>query len=196
LRRKFIDEVSDREAYERYLETIARHVKDIGRMVEEFVAFARMPAAVFREENIVMIIRKSAFSEQTVHADITYRLNLPNDTVPILCDESQLGQVMLNVLKNASEALDVEKKDTKEIVVSLTQNDTSVTITVEDNGPGFPPELLSRLTEPYVTTRSRGTGLGLAIAKKSMEEHKGSLTLSNREAGGACVTLILPKPAL
>ncbi len=66
-------------------------------------------------------------------------------------------------------------------------------ITVEDNGPGFPAELIAKLTEPYVTTRARGTGLGLAISKKSLEEHKATLTLANRDAGGAIVTVVLPK---
>lgn len=195
LRRKFIDEISDREAYERYLDTISRHVQDIGRMVEEFVAFARMPAPVFRDENIVLLIRKAVFSEQTVHTDIRYILRLPNHAITLRCDETQLGQVMLNVLKNAAEALEVIGNG-KEIIVSLTEGERSVTITIDDNGPGFPAELINRLTEPYVTTRTRGTGLGLAIAKKTLEDHKGSITLLNLDGGGASVALTLPKPAV
>ncbi len=193
LRRKFIDEISDRESYERYLDTIGRHVKDIGRMVEEFVAFARMPTAVFREENLVMLIRKSVFSEQTVHPDIRYTLRLPEAPVMVTCDESQIGQVLLNLLKNAAEALETDPKDLREIILSLKEGEADVTITVEDNGPGFPAELIAKLTEPYVTTRARGTGLGLAISKKSLEEHKATLTLANRDAGGAIVTVVLPK---
>ena len=65
-----------------------------------------------------------------------------------------------------------------------------VSITVEDNGKGLPPQGRERLTEPYVTTRTKGTGLGLAIVKKIMEDHHGELMLSDREQGGACVRLI------
>ncbi|MEJ0009062.1 MAG: ATP-binding protein [Alphaproteobacteria bacterium] len=193
LRKKFAGEVSDVESYERYLDTITRHVRDIGRMVEEFVAFARMPAPVFREEDIAGLLRKSAFSEQTVHTDITYTLELPKAPVLVTCDESQLGQALLNLLKNAAEALEAGGKDKKEIAIALKQDEAHVIITLTDNGPGFPESLITRLTEPYVTTRTRGSGLGLAIAKKTLEEHKGSLTLSNRDEGGALVTLTLPK---
>ena len=194
LRRKFIEEISDRESYERYLDTISRHVKDIGRMVEEFVTFARMPATVFREENLVPIIKKSVFSEQTVHGDIAYTLRLPETPVRLMGDEAQLGQVMLNLLKNAAEALEA-KESNKWIAVTLTHDDHKATVTIDDNGTGFPPDLINKLTEPYVTTRQRGSGLGLAIAKKSIEEHKGTITLSNRDEGGARVTVTLPTGA-
>ena len=194
LRRKFIDEISDRDSYERYLDTISRHVSDIGRMVEEFVAFARLPAPIFRDENIVMLVRTSIFSQQTVHPSITYIQHLPSHSVSMRCDGAQLGQVFLNILKNAAEALEAESKPRKEIIVRLQENDRSVVITIEDNGLGFPPDLIARLTEPYVTTRARGSGLGLAIAKKTIEDHKGTLQLANREEGGAIVTIALPRP--
>ena len=192
LRKKFGPEItSDRDAYDRYLDTISRHVRDIGRMVEEFVGFARMPVAKISEEDVVALIRKSIFSQQTVHGDITYHTTLPDHAVPMLCDEAQLGQAILNLLKNAAEAL--EGRAEKTITITLNETKHTITITLEDNGPGFPPEHMARLTEPYVTTRVKGTGLGLAIVKRTIEEHKGNLTLSNRPAGGACVTLTFPK---
>ena len=192
LRKKFGPEItSDREAYDRYLDTIARHVRDIGRMVEEFVSFARLPAVQLREENLVMLIRKSVFSEQTVHGDITYTQTLPNMPINLLCDETQLGQAIINLLKNAAEAL--EGRAEKEIIVTLNESTNATTLTIEDNGGGFPTENMARLTEPYVTTRAKGTGLGLAIVKRTVEEHKGNMTLSNRAQGGACVTISFPK---
>lgn len=191
LRKKFGEQVAtDKEGYERYLETISRHVRDIGRMVEEFVSFARLPTATFKEEDLVRLIRTSVFSEQTVHPDITYTLNLPRE-LRVTMDESQLGQVLLNLLKNAAEAL--EASDKKEIRISLSDAGEHITLTLEDSGPGFPSEHMERLTEPYVTTRAKGTGLGLAIVKRSIEEHKGTLALTNRAGGGAQVTLTLPK---
>ena len=138
-------------------------------MVEEFVSFARMPTPQFKSESLAPIIRKSVFSEQTTHADIRYITDLTGESIHIVCDERQLGQMLLNLLKNAAEAME-SMQGTKEITISLRANDQSAIIELSDNGPGFPPEKISTLTEPYVTTRAKGTGLGLAIVKKSIED--------------------------
>jgi two-component system nitrogen regulation sensor histidine kinase NtrY len=145
---------------------------------------------VFRAENLVSIVRKTVFSAQTANPDIAYTQTLPEQEVSLMCDEGQLGQALLNVLKNAAEAL--EGRADKRITLALTTNASTITLLVEDNGPGFPADKIATLTEPYVTTRTKGTGLGLAIVKRSVEEHKGTLTLSNREGGGARVTITFP----
>lgn len=180
----------ERESFDKYIETITRHVRDIGRMVEEFVAYARMPSSVFRNENLVSIVKKSVFSAQTATPDIKYTQTLPDKPVELLCDESQLGQLLLNLLKNAAEALETSAK--KQVDVTLTTNGTHATLIIDDSGPGFPADKIASLTEPYVTTRAKGTGLGLAIVKRSVEEHKGILTLSNNEQGGARISMVFP----
>jgi two-component system nitrogen regulation sensor histidine kinase NtrY len=180
----------EREGFDKYIETISRHTRDIGKMVEEFVAYARMPQSVFREENLVGIVRKAVFSAQTTNADTKYVQQLPEGEVLLSCDESQLGRIILNLLKNSAEAM--EGREHKQVAITLAATATHATLTIEDNGPGFPPDKINSLTEPYVTTRAKGTGLGLAIVKRSVEEHKGTLTLSNREDGGARVVITLP----
>jgi two-component system nitrogen regulation sensor histidine kinase NtrY len=159
-------------------------------MVEEFVAYARLPSSVFRMENLVGIVRKSVFSAQTTGSDITYIQEYSAEEITMLCDEAQLGQALLNLLKNAAEAL--EGREQKRITVRLSADDAHATLIIEDNGAGFPADKIATLTEPYVTTRAKGTGLGLAIVKRSVEEHKGTLGLSNLEAGGARVTIVFP----
>ena len=194
LRKKFGSEItSDRDAYDRYLDTIGRHVKDIGRMVEEFVSFARMPTPTMREENLTALLRKTMFSEQTVHPEIRYTLTAPKQPVMLACDESQLRRMFTNLLKNAAEALDANRVDKKSITMTLEARPSEILLEVADNGPGFPPDKMAQLTEPYVTTRVKGTGLGLAIVKRTMEEHGGSIVLRNRDGGGAIVSLIFPK---
>jgi len=190
LKKKFAPEItSDKEGYLRYIDTISRHVKDIGRMVEEFVAFARMPTPTFKQENLSSLIKKTIFSEQTVHPEIVYEADIPED-VKLVCDERQVGQVLLNVIKNAAEAFEqVVDQVNRRITVTMNVTDEFVNVCITDNGPGFPADKIDRLTEPYVTTRQKGTGLGLAIVKRSMEEHRGSITLSNVEGGGAQVNL-------
>ncbi len=190
IRKKFApgEGSEERESFDKYLDTISRHVRDIGRMVEEFVTYARLPMSVFAEENLVAIVKKAVFSAQTTHPEIRYIQQLPNTPVTLMCDEAQLGQTLLNILKNAAEAL--ESAERKEITITLTTDEKTITLIVEDTGAGFPADKITTLTEPYVTTRAKGTGLGLAIVKRTVEEHKGTLTLSNRESGGARVTIV------
>jgi two-component system nitrogen regulation sensor histidine kinase NtrY len=180
----------ERESFDKYIETITRHVRDIGRMVEEFVAYARMPSSIFRTENLVSIVKKSVFSAQTATPDIKYKQTLPDTPVELLCDEAQLGQMLLNLLKNAAEALEASPK--KQVDITLTTSDTHAILTIDDSGSGFPLDKIKSLTEPYVTTRAKGTGLGLAIVKRSVEEHKGTLTLSNNDQGGARISILFP----
>jgi two-component system nitrogen regulation sensor histidine kinase NtrY len=188
LRKKYVHEItSDREGYLRYLDTITRHVRDIGRMVEEFVAFARMPASQFHDEDLVALVRRAVFSAQTAYPDMTCRLELP-ESEPLVCDERLVSQLLLNLFKNAAEAMESGGRPGT-LTVRLTRDAETLQLVLEDDGPGFPLDKIMTLTEPYVTTRTKGTGLGLAIVKRSMEEHKGSITLANREGGGAQVTL-------
>lgn len=192
LRKKFAPEngSEERESFDKYVDTIARHTRDIGRMVEEFVAYARVPTAIFRQENLVTILRKAIFSAQTAYPDIQFTTDLPKTEVMLLCDDAQLGQAFLNIFKNAAEAMEGQEK--KELRIRLTHSTTQASLVVEDNGPGFPADKIATLTEPYVTTRAKGTGLGLAIVKRSIEEHKGTLMLSNPEEGGARVAIQFP----
>lgn len=191
LKRKYLSRMEGEEAehFSKYVDTIARHVGDIGRMVEEFVSFARMPGAVMTRADLLEIVRKEVFSEQVAHPNIQYRLTCAEDAIPLVCDERQLSQVFINVLKNAAEAIEDVQAHSGEISVTVTVSGREMFVVVEDNGPGFPPEKIHAILEPYVTTRTKGTGLGLAIVKKIMEENNGNIQVANRPEGGARVTL-------
>ena len=197
LRRKYRDEITtDREVFERCTETIIRHVGDIGRMVDEFSAFARMPAPSLRQHNVTDIVRQSVFPQQVAHPDIEYVSNLPEAPIDLRCDSRQIGQVLTNVLKNAAEAIQgrepADDLPTGRIGVTLEDEGPQIMLTIRDNGRGLPPDQRERLTEPYVTTRTKGTGLGLAIVKKIVEDHGGQLALADAPGGGACVTVTFP----
>ncbi len=200
LRRKYGGEItSDRETFATCTDTIIRHVGDIGRMVDEFSAFARMPQPTLKPEDLGKICRQAAFLERNRTPAVAIELALPDDPIPLVCDGQQVGRAVTNVLKNAAEAIEtrIEKEGAGAAsgVIRLSVADETagdertVRIVVDDNGVGLPSELLDRLTEPYVTTRPKGTGLGLAIVKKIMEEHDGTLALGEGELGGACVTM-------
>lgn len=199
LRRKYSKEVSDKATYERYINTISRHVGDIGKMVEEFASFARMPAPVFARNDLAELLKESVFSRECGQSGIVFDMTLPDEKSELKCDAGQIQQVLLNLLKNAEEATleACEKnasKEDKTITITLDNESDHYVLRIEDRGVGFPDELIDRLTEPYVTTKSKGTGLGLTIVRKIIEDHGGSIEFSNRRrVQGAAVTIILPK---
>ena len=200
LKRKYSKEiVTDLETFQICTDTIIRHVGDIGRMVDEFSAFARMPAPVMRTENISELCHQLVSLRSDAYQGIDFSYEAPPEAVFTECDGRQMRQAITNLLQNAVEAVEgrVVPEDGSalppgriRLVLSIVENE--VMICVEDNGRGLPVAERERLTEPYVTTRTKGTGLGLAIVKKIMEDHHGDLKLEDGADGGAQVTLTLP----
>jgi two-component system nitrogen regulation sensor histidine kinase NtrY len=197
LKRKYLRQIAnDPETFADCTDTIIRHVGDIGRMVDEFSSFARMPAPLIKEENLVELLRQAVFLQRTSTPEIRFAVEVP-ERAALACDARQVGQALVNILKNAAESIQGRDDTTApgEIAVTVTQDATHVAIAVDDNGRGLPSEGRERLTEPYVTTRVKGTGLGLAIVKKIMEDHHGELVLEDREGGGARVRLVFNRSA-
>jgi two-component system nitrogen regulation sensor histidine kinase NtrY len=197
LKRRYLKQITtDSDVFEQCTDTIVRQVSDIGRMVDEFSSFARMPAPSFRTENLSEIVKQEIFHQDIAHPEIGYQLQAPEDPVLLKCDSRQMAQVLTNLLKNAAEGIEGRRPagdgtppPKGEIQVRIESDGTSVTLEVSDNGRGLPRENRAQLTEPYITTRTKGTGLGLAIVKKIVEEHGGVLELRDAEDGGALVRL-------
>ncbi len=205
LRRKYKREiVTDPDIFEQCTQTIIRQVGDIGRMVDEFSSFARMPQPSMNVEDAGELVRQAVFLQSVGNPDIAYEISTPDIMTEAVCDGRLISQALINVLKNASESVgarfghdQVEGNQPKQtggrISAVLSVVNDQALITVTDNGVGLPSRDRERLTEPYVTTRGRGTGLGLAIVKKIMEDHGGSLQITDAdETGGAKVTLSFP----
>lgn len=204
IRRKYGDSITkDREVFEQCTDTIIRQVSDIGRMVDEFSAFARMPKPVMERNDIREIVREAVFLFQVSRSEITFELDLPDKPVVTLSDRRLLTQAVTNLVKNASEAIDTAveadpaRAGTGHVVAKVRAKGDRVQITVIDNGCGLPKEDRHRLVEPYMTTRAKGTGLGLAIVQRVTEQHGGTLHLAdapkkNGKFEGALVRLDLP----
>jgi two-component system nitrogen regulation sensor histidine kinase NtrY len=204
LKRRYLKQLTqDQETFVQCTDTIVRHVGDIGQMVDEFSAFARMPAPSIKPERLDEIARHAVVLQRTAYPRIRFETVLPDHPVRLRCDARQVSQALTNLVKNAVEGIDgrleKEKDQASEpgaITVSLEdEGDEGVAIVVEDNGKGLPDGDRDRLTEPYVTTRSKGTGLGLAIVRKILEDHGGTLVLGDRPGGGARVSLVFPRAA-
>jgi two-component system, NtrC family, nitrogen regulation sensor histidine kinase NtrY len=197
LKRKYLHEIkSDPETFIICTDTIVRQVGDIGRMVDEFSHFARMPAPVIKDENATELCRQAVFLQRNANRHITFDLEVPKDPLHVPCDSQMLSQALTNLLQNAVDAIDGRegKVPAGQITLRLYQDvaNTRTIIEVEDNGKGLPTEDRERLTEPYITTRHKGTGLGLAIVRKIMEDHLGVLSLGDASGGGALMRLELP----
>jgi len=198
LKRKYLAEVkSDPETFAQCTDTIVRQVGDIGRMVDEFSSFARMPNAVLEAVDLARICREALFLQQQAHRNIRFESHLPEGGVKAECDGGLLNQALTNLVQNAVDAIEGREERKEEpgwISLTLSESGNNASITVEDNGRGLPVKERVRLTEPYVTTRTKGTGLGLAIVSRIVEQHGGSIRLADRSEGpGASVTITLPR---
>lgn len=187
---KLADRLSngDAEMLARGTQTIIAQVQAMKRMVDDFRDYARKPVLEVAPLDLNALLREVLvlYESSTVHFEIRLGSDLPQ----VCGDATQLRQIIHNLLRNAEDALEGREDGRVEIITELAGRYLRLRIT--DNGPGFPVELLPRIFEPYVTTKARGTGLGLPIVRKIVDEHQGSIEISNAPAGGARIEIRLP----
>lgn len=188
----------DREVFDQCTETIIRQVGDIGRMVDEFSAFARMPKPDMKLLDLREALREASFLVEVSRSDIAFTRDFGDDPLTGTFDHRLLSQAFGNLIKNAAESIEAAGRETPgEILVRARREDNTITVDILDNGRGLPRENRQRLLEPYMTTREKGTGLGLAIVKKIVEDHEGRLELHDAPADfhggvGAMIRIVLP----
>lgn len=201
LRKKYSGEISsDPDTFVKCTDTILRQVSDIGRMVDEFSSFARMPTPQMAFADMSDVARSTVFAQRLAFADLRIEVEGVDKPIGLVGDERLIGQALLNLIKNAAESVqarrarDGEPKDGF-VLLRLRDLDYGVQFEVIDNGLGFPEKDRHRLIEPYVTTRSKGAGLGLAIVARIIEDHGGLLELDDPpgHGPGAVVRFVLPK---
>ena len=201
LRRRFGRAITeDREVFEQCTETIIRQVGDIGRMVDEFSSFARMPKPEFKSMDLREALREASFLVEVSRSDIRFERDFGEEPLIGQFDGRLLGQAFGNVIKNAAESIDSAVKDGRtdgHILIRSKRRDDKLIVEILDNGKGLPREHRQRLLEPYMTTREKGTGLGLAIVKKIVEDHGGHIELHDApedyySARGAMIRMIFP----
>lgn len=183
----------DAEMLMRSTETIVNQVDALKKMVNEFSEYARSPTPHLDKLDLNALIREviSLYDLPKVKVD----LQLTKELSAIRGDSTMLRQVLHNLIQNAQDAF--AQQSSPALSISTSVYEDAMVMTVQDNGSGFPPEVMLRVFEPYVTTKPHGTGLGLAIVKKIIEEHKGSIRIENASqlhAGstGAIVTISIP----
>ena len=206
IRRRFGKLVSeaDRPVFDQCTDTIVRQVGDIGRMVDEFSAFARMPKPTKQETDLRDILRDAMFLREMGTSHIHFEREVTDEPQMGLFDGRMLGQAFGNLIKNAAESIESvagEEGRGEGRILARSGYDADhdqYTVDIIDNGRGLPVENRHRILEPYMTMREKGTGLGLAIVKKIIEEHGGQLELHDAPADfdhgrGAMIRVLLPR---
>jgi nitrogen fixation/metabolism regulation signal transduction histidine kinase len=187
------------------VKTIVDQVDAMKRLVNEFRDYARLPTAELNPLSLQTVIADTLqLYEHEVHAGTISFIHVPlpaGSDFMIEGDVQQLRQVVHNLLQNALDAAmgrcSTEQGRTPKVIVSLERDESAgvVHCVMTDNGAGFAEHILARAFEPYNTTKPKGTGLGLAVVRKTIQEHRGDITLSNLEgtpAPGAVVRLSFP----
>ena len=170
-------------------QTISNQVDDIGKLVDEFSSFARMPKAEIRMDNLSETIIESYNLFYNVNSKINMNIAKPKNDIFFNFDRFQLSQAFNNIIKNSIEA--VNKIPNPSINLSFFQKDKKIYIIIVDNGVGVDDKNISKLFEPYYTTKEKGTGLGLSIVKKIIEDHRGSIKIEkNKDMAGTRTSLI------
>lgn len=186
IKRKYTRLVSgeDADTLDQLTGVIVRQTNDLRRIVDEFSRFARMPEPDRRDHDLTQIMRDAVTLQEGALHGARLSADLPTEPVVVELDATMVGQAITNLIKNAGEAVEsLQEKGAPEgwqpeVRVSMEPRPDAVVIRIADNGIGLPPDR-ARLFEPYVTTRAKGTGLGLSIVKKIIEEHGGTLSLTD-----------------
>ncbi|GAC1042170.1 sensor histidine kinase NtrY-like [Rhizobium sp. No.120] len=206
IRRRFGKNIAeaDRPVFDQCTDTIIRQVGDIGRMVDEFSSFARMPKPTMEPTDLRDILRDAVFLREMGNTHVQFERELGDERLEGMFDARMLGQAFGNLIKNAVEAIegvpsDQAREQPKVLVRSSLDPDRDrFTVDVIDNGRGLPVENRHSILEPYMTMREKGTGLGLAIVKKIIEDHGGQIELHDAPADfdqgrGAMIRVHLPR---
>ena len=189
IEKKYLNNGYENEDIKILTSTIARQVDDIGKLIDEFSSFARMPEPEIKLDNISKCLNESFILFSNSHKNIKLNFNLEKQDIYFQFDKFQLTQCFNNLIKNAVEA--VEKIPNPSINVILKVENNKIFIEIIDNGIGISKEMANKIFEPYFTTKNKGTGLGLSIVKKIIEDHNGKIRIEkNTQMAGTTSTII------
>jgi two-component system NtrC family sensor kinase len=172
------------------LAAIQREVQRLESLSEEYLRVARLPQPRMEAEDVATAVRDTvAFARREIESvGCTIDLAVAPELPPALFDDAQLRQALLNLLRNAREAM----PSGGPIEVSVAAEGMSVVVDVDDRGGGVPDAIRARVFDPFFSTKGEGTGLGLAITRHIVESHGGSITCRSREGGGTRFRIALP----
>tara|TARA_B100000700_G_scaffold118_1_gene171 strand:+ start:1083 stop:3122 length:2040 start_codon:yes stop_codon:yes gene_type:complete len=188
IEKKYNDKSNNKEEIMTLTKTISRQVDDIGKLVDEFSSFARMPDAEIKLDNLSKCLENSFKLFSNSHTKIKMQFNKPEKDIYFQFDNLQLSQTFNNLIKNAVEA--VSNIPNPSVTISIIRKNKEILINILDNGIGIDKNKISKIFEPYYTTKNKGTGLGLSIVKRIIEDHGGKIKIQkNLNMAGTISTI-------
>lgn len=201
--RLLADESGDRKKASIYLDRVAEQAQRAGEIIRRMRRLVDRGDVALKPDEINDIVREAVRLDETASgADgVEISLDLGRDLPLVMVDRIQIQQVILNLLRNAREALEAVENEAQQVSTTIAtariemkakvQGPDLVTVTVSDTGPGMPSEILKSMFDPLVTTKERGVGVGLAICRSIVHAHGGRIWAENNETGGADVHFTL-----
>jgi two-component system, NtrC family, nitrogen regulation sensor histidine kinase NtrY len=162
------------------IQTIQRRSEGLIRFVSDFRNLTHVPMPKFANVKVIEILNRvsTLMNQEIQNSQISFQMSIEPDTLIVTADAEMIEQVLINLVKNAIQALDsCEEKSNKQIVLFAKQDEKSRPfIVVRDNGPGIDKDAIDRIFIPFFTTKKNGSGIGLSLSRQIMRQHKGSIT--------------------
>lgn len=183
---------SENKTQHRYIQIMSDELRRIELIVSELLVLAKPQVARFSERDLQSKLTDvtTLLSAQAMMSNVEIILELEPNLPPIRCEQNQIKQVFINLIRNAIEAM----PEGGRVFVKGRRIGDSVEVQVMDEGSGIPPELIRRLGDPFYTTKENGTGLGLMVSHKIIAAHQGTLNIESEVGQGTTVTVTLPIP--
>jgi len=183
IKSKYTNQINkdDKDNFEDNLKIINNQIKQIGNLVNEFSDFARMPKPIFKENDLIQILKDNIKLLSEVDNEIKFELNKNFEKIILKSDKEQLNRVFLNLIKNSIESIQQKSENNpnfnKKILIEINQINDHINISLNDNGIGFGnfKKNIKDILHPYFTTKKNGTGLGLSIVNKIINDHNGTI---------------------
>jgi two-component system sensor kinase FixL len=180
-----------RQAIQRASEQASR----AGEIIRRLRAFILRGEADMRAEPLTSLVREAAalalFNSSSFGIRLSY--DFENEGRVVLGDRIQIQQVLVNLIRNAADAMTAQGEGRRELLISTKMaRDNLIEIAVQDSGPGIAPEMLEKLFSPFATTKREGLGFGLAISRRIIEAHGGQMSAAAARDGGAVFRFTLP----
>jgi two-component system nitrogen regulation sensor histidine kinase NtrY len=191
LKIKYSDEleIEQKDDFNKSLKIISKQIKQIENLVNEFSDFARMPKPIFKDNNLIALVKDNINLIKELDRSISINLNTNMEDIILNSDNEQLSRAFFNVIKNSFESIQEKRSNNNDfkgkIEISINDNISNINFMIIDNGLGFGvfKDNIKDILNPYFTTKKKGTGLGLAIVNKIINDHNGSIDFIPIENG-------------
>lgn len=174
-----------------YLDIMVSEIERIEMILSELLILAKPQLIQTERKDIRMLLSQvtTLLDTQAIINNVQIITEFDPDIPPILCDENQLKQVCINFIKNAIEAM---PKGGNMVIQLTSKNENNINLRFIDQGCGIPPYILSKLGQPFYTTKEKGTGLGFMVSKRIIENHHGEIAVHSEENKGTTIEISLP----